>query len=187
MTSNKLTIEGRRGEIAPIVDISIPFFPQKRSSFNHLTSTMSDSKMTEKDSKSLVSSQSSQDDSAYLSGDDDSASSDVSFHDEASVDQHAEEAKEVHKLSRWETIGVRFWRTVVLLLLIIAGVLVSTGTYIFLRDAEEEDYVRRVRRSSKVTLFIVTWCKQNLKVRCELPTNYSNATSLSIVILEIRK
>lgn len=96
---------------------------------------MSTSKQTDRDSYS-VSNNSDEDDAAYSDDGLDTVPTEV--------DQRETEIKQVQRLSKWETYGIRFWRTVVLVLLIIAGVLVSTGTYIFLRDAEQNDYRNRV-------------------------------------------
>jgi hypothetical protein len=73
-----------------------------------------------------------------------SSSDETSVHESSSDDHKATEVKEVQKLSQWETFGIRFWRTIVLLLLIIAGCLVSAGTYLFLRGTEQANYINRV-------------------------------------------
>jgi len=118
---------------------------------------MANSKSTAKESPSVssdvqsVSDDDVSDDSSSSSGGD-SSSEESSFHDEVSVDQRATEVKEVQRLSRWETMGIRFWRTVVIVLLVIAGILVATGTYIFLRDAEQNDYRNRVSWQDTVVL-----------------------------------
>ena len=55
---------------------------------------------------------------------------------------------EVYRLSQTETRRVRFWRLVVLLLLAITGALVATGTYLLLRNAQEDDFRNQVQSQS---------------------------------------
>jgi hypothetical protein len=83
------------------------------------------------------------------SHDDDSSVSAASVDsDNESVVPHSnkqqDERNQVINLSSSETCNVRLWRTVVLILLVFAGVLVSTGTFLFLNQAEKTNYRTRV-------------------------------------------
>lgn len=115
---------------------------------------MDASKQTDRESYSI---------SASSSHDDDESDnvSESSLGTDIRPTTKTDEVKEVQRLSRWETLGIRFWRTVVLILLVIAGVLVSVGTYIFLSDAEKNDATNRVR-------FLELFCRESL-VRLESP------------------
>ena len=53
--------------------------------------------------------------------------------------------QEVRAVAKSEYEGVRLWKLIVLLLMAITAVLVSTGTYIFLRREEDDDYTDSVR------------------------------------------
>lgn len=131
------------------------------------------SKVTDRESNAS----SSHEDDSY--SDDDEGSS---FAGGASVDAKQSELKQMQQLSRWETRGVRFWRTIVLILLIIAGALVSVGTYIFLSDAEKNDTTNRVRRSACTSgLQRKRESKYHLRRRSSL--TYSFIPFLSLVLL----
>jgi hypothetical protein len=65
-------------------------------------------------------------------------------------DRHAksderDETKEVQRLASSETAHIRFWRLVVVALLLISGTVLSTFTYIFLKGQEKDDYGDAVR------------------------------------------
>ena len=51
-----------------------------------------------------------------------------------------DEVKEVLKLAKKETARVRVWRMIVLVTLLITGAVLSTFTYKFLRNEQNEDY-----------------------------------------------
>jgi hypothetical protein len=51
-----------------------------------------------------------------------------------------DEVKEVHKLAQKETTRVRMGKLLVLVSILAAAALVSTGTYIFLKKEEDDDY-----------------------------------------------
>jgi hypothetical protein len=59
------------------------------------------------------------------------------------VDPRADE-KEVEQLARKETTDVRVWRLVVMAAMVGAATLVSTGGYLFLRNEEDNDFVKSV-------------------------------------------
>jgi hypothetical protein len=58
-----------------------------------------------------------------------------------------DEEKEVKEMTRKETTDVRVWRLVILAAMVGAATLVSTGTYIFLRKAEDDNFVDSVRHN----------------------------------------
>jgi hypothetical protein len=51
-----------------------------------------------------------------------------------------DEVKEVHKLAQKETARVRMGKLLVLVSILAAAALVSTGTYIILKKEEDDDY-----------------------------------------------
>jgi hypothetical protein len=51
-----------------------------------------------------------------------------------------DEVKEVHKLAQKETARVRMGKLLVLVSILATAALVSTGTYIFLKKEEDDDY-----------------------------------------------
>jgi len=55
-------------------------------------------------------------------------------------DSIVDEVKQVHKLAQKETKDVRVWKLMMLLAILTTAALVSAGTYIFLRQAEDADY-----------------------------------------------
>lgn len=58
--------------------------------------------------------------------------------------EKADNVKEVQQLARNESANAQFWRGVVVVLIIIAGLLVSMSTYAYLQDSEIEDFEARV-------------------------------------------
>jgi hypothetical protein len=79
--------------------------------------------------------------------DDDSVSLD-SFSIESNIEgdrqtksNERDETKEVRRLASSETSHLRFWRLVVVALLLISGAVLSTFTYIFLKAQQKDDYV----------------------------------------------
>jgi hypothetical protein len=83
--------------------------------------------------------------------DDDSVSLD-SFSIESNIEgdrqtksNERDETKEVRRLASSETSHLRFWRLVVVALLLISGAVLSTFTYIFLKAQQKDDYVDAVR------------------------------------------
>jgi hypothetical protein len=56
-----------------------------------------------------------------------------------------DETKEVQRLASSETAHIRFWRLVVVALLLVSGAVLSTFTYVFLNGEEKDDYVDAVR------------------------------------------
>jgi hypothetical protein len=56
-----------------------------------------------------------------------------------------EAVKDVWNLARWETQNVRCWRTIIFILLLITGALVSTFTFVFLRKEQNLDFEENVR------------------------------------------
>jgi hypothetical protein len=52
-----------------------------------------------------------------------------------------DETKEVQRLASSETAHIRFWRLVVVALLLVSGAVLSTFTYVFLNGEEKDDYV----------------------------------------------
>jgi hypothetical protein len=65
--------------------------------------------------------------------------------DQNTLQDERDETKEVHRLAASETAHIRFWRLVVVALLLVSGAVLSTFTYIFLRGEEKDDYVDAVR------------------------------------------
>jgi hypothetical protein len=61
--------------------------------------------------------------------------------DQNTLQDERDETKEVHRLAASETAHIRFWRLVVVALLLVSGAVLSTFTYIFLRGEEKDDYV----------------------------------------------
>lgn len=79
--------------------------------------------------------------SEYLSAENGSSNGTPSSHNH----KQSREVKQVQKLSEAETKSIRFWRVIVLVLLIVAGAAVASGTYVFLTKANETDFLNRVR------------------------------------------
>jgi hypothetical protein len=82
--------------------------------------------------------------------DDDSVSVDLSStgtnteSDRQAKSDERDETKEVQRLAASETAHIRFWRLVVVSLLLISGAVLSTFTYVFLNGEEKDDYVDAV-------------------------------------------
>jgi hypothetical protein len=55
-------------------------------------------------------------------------------------EEERDEVKEVHKLAQRETARVRMGKLLVLVSILATAALVSTGTYIFLKKEEDDDY-----------------------------------------------
>ena len=56
----------------------------------------------------------------------------------------SEELKRLQSMIKTETRTIRLWRLVILVTLLAAGAAVSTYTYLYLSDGEEQDYITAV-------------------------------------------
>jgi hypothetical protein len=104
-----------------------------------------------------------QDDESYRSesesdgNDDEDGGNDFdsnSFDDSTNLDSHGEsrssnidEKKQIENLARGETNGLRVWRLIVLLFIFTTCAILTTATFIFLRNQEENDSQKSVSSS----------------------------------------
>jgi hypothetical protein len=63
--------------------------------------------------------------------------------------------EEVAKLAQQETKNVQVWRRNVILMILAMGALVTTLTFIFLRDEDQEDFTTAVRLFHTLCLFCI--------------------------------
>jgi hypothetical protein len=59
-------------------------------------------------------------------------------------EQKKDEVRQIHQLALSETIRMRFWRFVVLILLVITGIVVSSVTYLLLLREEDNSFLTEV-------------------------------------------
>ena len=62
-----------------------------------------------------------------------------------------DEVEQVRILSEKETSSINFWRYVVILVIICAGVAVSTGTFLYIRELERRDARDAVSNGTRVS------------------------------------
>ena len=81
---------------------------------------------------------------------DDSGNSVASISQQDLMDQGRDEIKEVQRIAQPETRTVRIWRLVVGMILLVAGALVSWGTYYYLDHQLHDETVDKVRLTGTV-------------------------------------
>jgi hypothetical protein len=81
-----------------------------------------------------------EDDQTDISEDEEEGMSSAFGEPSEKEEDERDEVKEVHKLAQKETARVRMGKLLVLVSILATAALVSTGTYIFLKKEEDDDY-----------------------------------------------
>jgi hypothetical protein len=67
----------------------------------------------------------------------------------AAQELHASRARETKELQRWakrETLQLRTWRLILLLIMLSAGAMAAAGTYLYLKSTQDDESRHSVRR-----------------------------------------